>query len=198
MSFQATTVMDALEAIRRNKYVLPAIQREFVWGSDRICRLFDSLMQGFPIGTLLFWQVNPENSDKYRFYGFVRDFHERDNPHCPDLPLESNKELIAALDGQQRLTALNIGLQGSMAEKEAWKRWSNNRAFPQKFLHLNLTAAENGENEGERYQFRFLAKVPDGEDVWFPASKILSMESGPPLHDWAQALGLEKGTYIRV
>ena len=41
--------------------MLPAIQREFVWGPDQICRLFDTLMQGYPFGTFLYWQVEPEN-----------------------------------------------------------------------------------------------------------------------------------------
>ena len=51
------TIKDALDAMSRNIYVLPAIQREFVWKPDQICRLFDSLMQGYPFGTFLFWKV---------------------------------------------------------------------------------------------------------------------------------------------
>lgn len=47
MPFQAPiTIASALERMHRHDYVLPAIQREFVWGPDRICRLFDSLMRG--------------------------------------------------------------------------------------------------------------------------------------------------------
>ena len=37
------------------KYYLPAIQREFVWSTEQIETLFDSLMQGYPISTFLFW-----------------------------------------------------------------------------------------------------------------------------------------------
>lgn len=44
MAFNETTVADAIQAISRNEFVLPAIQREFVWGTERICQLFDSLM----------------------------------------------------------------------------------------------------------------------------------------------------------
>ncbi len=39
-------IKEALEAVSENLYVLPAIQREFVWNPEQICRLFDSLMQG--------------------------------------------------------------------------------------------------------------------------------------------------------
>jgi uncharacterized protein with ParB-like and HNH nuclease domain len=69
------TIKDALKRIERNEYVLPAIQREFVWRPDQICRLFDSLMQGYPFGGFLFWKVEPENSGQYKFYGFVREYH---------------------------------------------------------------------------------------------------------------------------
>jgi uncharacterized protein with ParB-like and HNH nuclease domain len=38
------TVQEALKRIEQNDFVLPAIQREFVWHPDQICKLFDSLM----------------------------------------------------------------------------------------------------------------------------------------------------------
>ena len=46
-------------AIERGDYVLPAIQREFVWKPEQICRLFDSIMQEIPFGTILFWRGKP-------------------------------------------------------------------------------------------------------------------------------------------
>lgn len=80
------TIRKTLDAIHQHKFVLPAIQREFVWRPGQICRLFDSLMQGYPIGTFLYWQVGPENSNRFKFYDFVLDYHQRDKPHCPLLP----------------------------------------------------------------------------------------------------------------
>jgi uncharacterized protein with ParB-like and HNH nuclease domain len=79
------TIREALDSVSKNLYVLPAIQREFVWDPDQIARLFDSLMQGYPFGTFLFWRVEPEKSVLFKFYGFVQHYHERDNPHCPEL-----------------------------------------------------------------------------------------------------------------
>ena len=107
-------------------------------------------MQGYPIGTLLYWQVLPENSGQYKFYGFVRDYHERDSQHCPDLPTQINRPLTAVLDGQQRLTALNVGLRGYMATKEPRKRWSNPDAFPSRHLYLDLIRETTDEDEGEK------------------------------------------------
>ena len=54
------TIRQALRSIERNEYVLPAIQREFVWSPDQICALFDSLMQGYPFGEFLFWQIDAD------------------------------------------------------------------------------------------------------------------------------------------
>ena len=79
------TIKETLDEILRHDLVLPAIQREFVWRPDQICRFFDSLMQGFPFGTFLYWRVDPENSGKFKFFDFVRKYHERDNPHCDPL-----------------------------------------------------------------------------------------------------------------
>jgi len=62
MAFQTPiTVRDALDAVQRHDYALPAIQREFVWSAEQICMLFDSLLRGYPIGSFLFWKVAPEN-----------------------------------------------------------------------------------------------------------------------------------------
>ena len=46
------TIQEILREIERHELVLPAIQRELVWDSEQICRLFDSIMQGYPFGTL--------------------------------------------------------------------------------------------------------------------------------------------------
>ena len=40
------TIKGALSSVSNNLYVLPAIQREFVWDDEQTRRLFDSLMKG--------------------------------------------------------------------------------------------------------------------------------------------------------
>lgn len=44
------TIAEVIQDISINKYVLPAIQREYVWETSQIERLFDSIMQDYPIG----------------------------------------------------------------------------------------------------------------------------------------------------
>ena len=73
MAFQTPiTIATALERVRRNDYVLPGIQREFVWRHHQIEALFDSLLRGYPIGTFLFWQVKANHVGDFKFYRFLR------------------------------------------------------------------------------------------------------------------------------
>ena len=87
------TVREALDAIHHRHLVLPAIQREFVWRPEQICQFFDSLMQRYPFGTFLFWSVKPEISGKFKWYDFVRNYHQKDDPHCPELGEMPNQAL---------------------------------------------------------------------------------------------------------
>ena len=195
------TIRDALRRIEKTEYVLPAIQREFVWKPEQIARLFDSLMQGYPFGTFLFWRVEPESSSKYRFYGFVREYHQRDAPHCPELGLLPNQALTAVLDGQQRLTALNIGLRGSMAVKEPNKWWNNAGAFPRRCLHLDLLSGAAADEDGARYGLRFLepAKAIASTDAaWFRVRDVLGMQGGPGMLSALMARGLKDDALMRA
>src|ERR1700730_5634681 len=150
------TILAALGRIQSTYYVLPAIQREFVWKAEQIERLFDSLMQGYPFGTFLFWKVEPSTSGKFKFYDFVLNYHQRDAAHCPELPALHHQAVTAVLDGQQRLTALNIGLRGSMAIKQPNKWWTNPNAFPKRVLRLNLLSGDTPDEDGILYDLQFL------------------------------------------
>ena len=75
------TIQKAIQEIQSNKFVLPAIQREFVWDTEQIENLFDSLMKGYPIGSFLFWEVQPDRIGDFQFYRFMDRYHERDITH---------------------------------------------------------------------------------------------------------------------
>lgn len=185
MAFQTPiTIKEALAAIQRQDYILPAIQREFTWDTEQICGLFDSLMQGYPVGSFLFWKVEPERTKDYSWYGFMRDFHRKKNRDCPVLDVPA-KPVTAILDGQQRLTSLNIGLRGSHAEKEPRKWWDNPAAFPTKHLYLNLLAMASENELGLKYDFRFLTPTRAEGDrtettYWFKVSCELHDLSAVP------------------
>lgn len=74
MAFQTPlTINEIISNIDCKKYLLPSIQREFVWSTGQITKLFDSLMRDYPINSFLFWKVNRENTKQFRFYEFLRN-----------------------------------------------------------------------------------------------------------------------------
>jgi len=177
MAYQTPmTIKTALAKIQRQELVLPAIQREFVWREGQIRSLFDSLLRGYPIGSFLFWHIDANRVSEYAWYGFLKDYHQRNLRHCPRLDIPATS-VTATLDGQQRLTSLNIGLRGSFAEKEPRKRWDNPEAFPKKSLYLNLLAELDQEDneQGMHYDLRFLtdeaAKARDATQHWFKVAR---------------------------
>jgi len=94
-------------------YFLPAIQRKFVWSDKKIVALFDSVMRGYPIGSLLIWKTKQKLSKRK----FVDIFTKDINPRTLFTPAdEIEKHLV--LDGQQRLQALLIGTRGTYLGKE--------------------------------------------------------------------------------
>lgn len=148
------TIEKVIKGMQENKYVLPAIQREFVWDDEQVEKLFDSLMRGYPIGSFLFWKIEPSHLKDFQFYRFMDHFHERDHRHNEPIDLIGGEITTAVLDGQQRLTALNIGLKGWYASKLPYLRWNNNAAFPTRHLYLNLLNPP--EENGNAYEFKLL------------------------------------------
>ena len=185
------SIKQAVDNIDSKKFLLPAIQREFVWSTEQIENLYDSLMKGYPISSFLFWEVDAKNIMDYQFYDFILDYHERDNSHNKRANVAGMPSITAVLDGQQRLTAIYIGLKGSYASKIQWKRWNNNQAFPEKRLYLNLL--RRGE-DGENYEFRFLTKEEsqrnDDNHYWFLLRDVLSFSDTSEVNDYLVENGL--------
>ena len=191
------TIKEAIDHIHNNRYLLPAIQREFVWQPRQIERLFDSLMRGYPIGSFLFWRVDPETATNYSFYQFITHYDQR-KPHNPVHGAPSTVPgLTAVLDGQQRLTALNVALHGSGRWKLPRLWWNNPEAFPERRLYLNLLAPQQ-ENEDElAYKFSLLPEKEANDrnrrndhEHWYRVGAILDVEDPADLIDVVHDLGL--------
>lgn len=178
MAYQTPiTIQAAISRIQNRKFVLPSIQREFVWSPEQIEQLFDSLMRDYPISTFLFWKVEKTRIKDFQFYEFLKDYHEKNAKHNAKADLSEDEDVIAILDGQQRLTSMYIVLKGTYAKKNPYYRWDSPHAFPKKRLYLNLL--KPSEEMEMEYDFRFLteeeAKPKEGF-WWFPVSKILELD----------------------
>lgn len=140
MSFQTPfLIKDVIEKIDKREFLLPAIQREFVWKTNDIELLFDSLMCDFPINSFLFWKVNStDNKEKYKYYQFITEYIEYHKEIATQFNPRGIQSFYAVLDGQQRLTALYLGLKGSYAYKNAYSHWDNIDNFPKRKLYLDI------------------------------------------------------------
>jgi Protein of unknown function DUF262 len=108
MGTKSYSIAHLLNEIRDEDIVLPDLQREFVWQRDQIRLLFDSIMQGYPFGSLLPWETR--FLDVY-YRDFVRD--ARDGITFFPKMKAAGKPKRMVLDGQQRLQSLYLGLYGS-------------------------------------------------------------------------------------
>ena len=90
------SMKDTLRRIDENKIRLPEFQRDFRWKLSDISELLVSMMNGFPIGTFLFWDLK-ESNDTIPSRPF-----EKVNTNGKENPPDS----ILVLDGQQRLSSL--------------------------------------------------------------------------------------------
>ncbi len=178
MSYEtAITIKDAINNIKKKRYVLPSIQREFVWKTSQIEVLFDSLMRDYPIGTFLFWQVDKDKIKDFEFYEFLDKYHEKNYRHNKKANLSSDEDVIALLDGQQRMTSMFLALcGGGYSIKKKHARKDDLGTYQEKYLFLNLL--KKSDNPEMEYDFRFLTKedAKKSEDFWFQCSEILSLD----------------------
>ena len=95
---------ELVELAGRGQLRVPVFQRQFVWDRADVRRLFDSVWQGFPIGTLLLWSADAL-ADELRF-GPVT------------VLAGARSDALWVVDGQQRVTTL-VGALGASAGSDA-------------------------------------------------------------------------------
>jgi uncharacterized protein with ParB-like and HNH nuclease domain len=175
MSYIPKTISEVISEYLNRTTFLPAIQREYVWDTYGIEKLFDSIMGDYPISTFLFWKIKEEHKNEWTAYEFIRDF-DREKPHNKEANLAGvNQDIYLVLDGQQRLTSLLIGLKGSY--RYFYYSWRKTK------LYLNILKAPiKSENPEEMvYQFKFMDNdVPNHKDsnpqFWYLVGDVLNFE----------------------
>jgi hypothetical protein len=177
------------------KIYLPGLQREYVWDQEQIVRLFDSLMRDIPINTFLFWEVSGDYAENQIKYKFVEDYITEelypssfDNRSHHNTKIENDfdeppEEVKLVLDGQQRITALYIGLKGSITEKRPNRKWKKKDSWSRKKLYLNLLEDPDDESKEEHHiKYGFEFRKPSDTDTsrdayWFEVGEVLGMEA---------------------
>ncbi|GKZ16082.1 DUF262 domain-containing HNH endonuclease family protein [Haladaptatus sp. T7] len=198
MSSQSTTIANVVKDLNEGMF-LPGIQREFVWSESQIRQLFDSIMQGYPIGSLLFWEVRDTFAREQIKYRFIKHYIE-DGVHPPSFSDRSFRnpkidekfdklpnKLSLVLDGQQRLTAFYIGLCGSYTKKKKYQRRRDPESWSRKKLYFNLLSDPSTISNTDpqmRYDFRFLSDPSNSTgEYWYDVSRILGYSSNKDIDE---------------
>ena len=176
MSYIPKTIGEVvLEYINRITF-LPAIQREYVWDTEGIEKLFDSIMGNYPIGSFLFWKIREEKKSLWTAYKFFSDF-DKEDPHNEEANVAGiNQDIYLVLDGQQRLTSLYLGLKGSY--RFFYYNWKKTR------LYLNLFKKPERSDNPEELTYEFAFRENSAANLknpkpqyWYLVGDILNFSS---------------------
>jgi uncharacterized protein with ParB-like and HNH nuclease domain len=186
------TIVDRLNT----QYFLPAIQREFVWKPQQVILLFDSIMRGYPISSFLFWELSPDNRDKWEIYEFADEAHSDGTHHRKCNAPYGIGHLTLVLDGQQRLTSMLIGLKGAyrIRKPRMWAAISSNS--PANVLYLDLFEDPAPRDDDQEfagkpyYGFAFKPKdepINSADHYWFRVGRILDCHNEEAFYDLRDA-----------
>lgn len=197
------SIKTAIDNIDSNKYLIPAIQRKFVWSHEKIENLFDSIMRDYPINSFMFWQItDKEIKNTFKFYKFITHYRQRYHEDNEDIVTKGFEDFSAIIDGQQRLTSIYVGLKGSYAYKMPRKWWNDDQScLPTRYLYLDLSAEVPSDSEDKmKYNFSFKtpAEVSDSKDsIWFRVGDILLYEDADDLEDYIAQQSWRDNSFAR-
>lgn len=200
MAFNDMSALKALNFIKHKTMLLPDIQREFVWEMSDIEKLFESIADGYPLGFCIFWKTSRKvlNQEQPNLYYFVTNFEhwKTKNEKSPDVYGEETDYYIV-LDGQQRLTALNIALYGYYSEKKRGKGHlsSNPKAWVKRKLYYNLNfhkdaLKSNDENPAKRFLFLSNEEAQNGD--YYLVSNLIRKKDDWELRDSLDDLTVDR------
>jgi hypothetical protein len=118
-----------IEQIREGEYQLPEFQRDYIWKDSNVKELFESVLLGHPIGSILLLELNKERP----FFAWV-EFSEIIPPETRHFECNESVRVpprFLVLDGQQRLTSLSRLTNGTSEKvwylnlkdiKDSWER----------------------------------------------------------------------------
>lgn len=176
------SIYEALQNIKDGKYVMPAFQRQFVWGMEQIEKLWDSILLDYPIATFLFWHVDDSNvsGDTY-FCSFLSEvtFDSRKQADTVNYDLtriDVNNTDTAVLDGQQRLTSLFLSLFGEAYIRPNYARKKSGDRIVTKLLielNKNKISVDEEEYNSKKFDIKFSDKIGKLSPTQFELKNIL-------------------------
>jgi len=161
---------------RRASYLIPDLQRDYVWDHKKIINLVDTLMKGWPFGQILVAQTG-RLSPRFSPRAFYSKIVRVGAAPCEVMNADLNSpDATLVLDGQQRLqslfTALSPSSGGLVLDQKVWiESLSPNKSSglwsgyvsPAAFLSVNvvnLAAAYEACRDVGKIDYSAQAKLP--------------------------------------
>ena len=185
---------DALILAKNQHLLLPDIQREYVWTMEDIEKLFESIVDGYPVGSCIFWKTNRKtiNDEKPNLYFFLREYEsdKSKNEKAPDV-LSEEGDYYIVLDGQQRITSLNIALYGYFTKFKGGRGHakSDPKFWVKRELYYNLdfyneNTDEERDDEHPSKMFCFLSADEAKEGRFYRVKNLLAYDAHNDLLRW--------------
>ena len=54
---QSFLIPELINDIKRGFIKIPQFQRDFIWSKEKAASLMDSILKGYPIGTMILWKT---------------------------------------------------------------------------------------------------------------------------------------------
>jgi hypothetical protein len=145
-------IASVLREIHAGSFRIPNIQRGYEWDPQRVLKLLDSIMNGYPIGAIMIWQPVGDDAKEIRTRAFIRDYDDEteyltSSPHASDA-----ESPFFVLDGQQRMQTLYLSFYGS---------YNGSRVY--------LQVDHRPSSDDEDYRFQFLSPLEAKEKPWMVA-----------------------------
>ncbi len=144
MSYKPRTLFRIIQDIDNSIIFLPHIQRPFVWDTDQMRRLFDSLMCNYPIQTLLFWRTM--EAIKARRVMPIVEWDANLHEYYDENKSVEGVEKVFVLDGQQRIQTLYALFNGGIKSKDGKRDLE---------AYLDITSGNEANDDGMQYRLEF-------------------------------------------
>ena len=171
------TVEKLVDDIERNEIVLPVNHRKFSWSAEQIEKFFSGLTSSYGVidwfTSFIFWSLYGDNrkNREIKFYKFIKNYPE-EYPQIDSIKLDEGDyehSLQGVWDGQQRITALYIGLKGSYEEKKLYFNTSECIRYERETCAFEVSGGSFG-------IFKFL-NPEEANENWFEVEKVFTYPS---------------------
>lgn len=184
---ERTTIREIVPQLNDSIYI-PCLQRDYCWKQKQIQKLWDSLLRGLPLGSLLIWEDDNKEERDDPAYDFIRKYVDERAYPSDDGPRRYSQRVSAdslpqdyslVLDGQQRLTSFYIGLLGSFTTRTHGGWRSNPDAWNERELHFDLLSGQSAAGHDRDLMYDFDFRKQEGlsesaESYWWPVSRLVA------------------------